>query len=283
MRYTDFMYDGRTLSDLHFIICTFNHSDGAENVGIGSEITFNKVSRGGGRKFGLAGTSYGTCITATFDICRDPCHYEADEMEVTQNELRVLTRWLNRRRFLSCTFLIDDDDESYSDAITYYASFNIERIMVNDKLCGLRLKMETDAPYGYGDPQTKTMKFTGVEVSGYSRTQIVVDTSDEIGDLFPEVKITCTTGGTLKLKNKTLDCETVIRNCSAGEVITLHGDSQIIETSKAAHKVCNDFNWEFFRIGNTLLDREENRQNEICASLPCTVVISYRPIIKDAP
>jgi len=61
--------------------------------------------------------------------------------------------------------------------------------------------------------------------------------------------------------------------------ITLDGDTHIITTTYTSHDVCNDFNYEFFRIGNTI----NNRNNRISVSLPCNVVIKYTPIIKDTP
>ena len=51
----------------------------------------------------------------------------------------------------------------------------------------------------------------------------------------------------------------------------------IVGTSISGHDIANDFNYDFFRIGNTANDRE----NEITASAPCTVYLKYRPILKD--
>ena len=51
----------------------------------------------------------------------------------------------------------------------------------------------------------------------------------------------------------------------------------IISTSRASHDIPNDFNYEFFCFGNTI----DERENQITASIPCTVSLRYRPIRKD--
>jgi len=69
-----------------------------------------------------------------------------------------------------------------------------------------------------------------------------------------------------------------IKNCVVGEVITIDGNAKIISTSKDAHKATlhNDFNFEFFKIGNTI----DNKSNHIYSTLPCKCVLRYKPIIK---
>lgn len=91
--------------------------------------------------------------------------------------------------------------------------------------------------------------------------------------------ITCNANGDLSIYNELENCTMVIKNCSVGEVISIDGESQTIKTSSDSHDICNDFNYEFFRIGNTI----DNRSNRISVSKPCQVVIKYTPIIKDTP
>ena len=71
----------------------------------------------------------------------------------------------------------------------------------------------------------------------------------------------------------------VINHCASGEVITIHGDEQIIESSVDGHALYNDFNFQFFQIGNTY----ENRKNTISTNIPCVVEIRYKPTIFSAP
>lgn len=274
MRAIDFEYDNQYLSDYGFIICDFNFSSGANEVDAGSTITFNKISRHSGKRYGLSSTQYDECITTSFDICKNPDIYDPEDMEISNDEYRDIMRWLNRREFLKFQVIDDGNDNFERDTCYYNASFNVNKIKINEKLCGMRLTMETDKPFGYGQEQSVSWTFSDSNVS-----KILSDISDEIGYTYPTVIITINRNGDLSLYNELENCTTVIKNCKVGEVITLNGDTQIITTTYAGHDICNDFNFEFFRIGNTI----NNRNNRISVSLPCNVVIKYTPIIKDTP
>ena len=274
MRAIDFEYDNRYLSDYGFIICDFNFGSGANEIDAGSTITFNKISRHSGKKYSLSSTQYDECITTSFDICKNPDIYDPEDMEISNDEYRDIMRWLNRREFLKFQVIDDGNDNFERDTCYYNASFNIDKIKINEKLYGMRLKMETDKPFGYGQEQSVSWTFSDSNVS-----KILSDISDEIGYIYPTVIITINRNGDLSLYNELENCTTVIKNCKVGEVITLDGDTHIITTTYISHDVCNEFNYEFFRIGNTI----NNRNNRISVSLPCNVVIKYTPIIKDTP
>lgn len=274
MRAIDFEYDNRYLSDYGFIICDFNFGSGANEIDAGSTITFNKISRHSGKKYSLSSTQYDECITTSFDICKNPDIYDPEDMEISNDEYRDIMRWLNRREFLKFQVIDDGNDNFERDTCYYNASFNIDKIKINEKLYGMRLKMETDKPFGYGQEQSVSWTFSDSNVS-----KILSDISDEIGYIYPTVIITINRNGDLSLYNELENCTTVIKNCKVGEVITLDGDTHIITTTYISHDVCNDFNYEFFRIGNTI----NNRNNRISVSLPCNVVIKYTPTIKDTP
>ena len=269
----DFSYDNIYLSDFGMIICSFDGTSGSETVSAGSKITFNKVSMDKGKTYSLTGTQYDECIQATFTIAKNPCkHNDNDQMKITNDEYRDLMRWLNRKEFLR--FQIFDEDEEFRDACYFNASFNIDKVLIGGKLYGLTLTMETDKPFGYGEEQ----KFT-YTINDTSKNYILYDVSDEIGYIYPNVTIKCMSDGDLTITNETEDCIVTIKNCSVGEVITMNGKAQIITSSYNSHAIYDDFNFEFFKIGNSF----DNRENVITASLPCMLEIIYEPIIKDIP
>ena len=269
----DFEYDGQYLSDYGFIICHFDYSSGATTADAGSKITFNKVARSNGKQFSLTSAKYDECVQTTFDICKNPDLYENyDDRQITNDEYRDLMRWLNRREFLK--FQVFDEDEGERDTCYYNVSFNVEKIKIAEKLFGLRLTMESDKPFGYGQEQSVSWTF-----ADSSTTRILSDISDEIGFLYPDMTITCNANGDLSIYNELENCTMTIKNCSVGEVITINGATQIISTTYSSHDIANDFNYEFFRIGNTI----DNRNNRISVSKPCNMVIRYTPIIKDTP
>lgn len=265
----DFEYDGKKLSDLGFIICNFDGSSDFDTSDLGSKIQFNTVSRHRGKIYSLIGAQYDECITATIDICKDPSLYS--DLQITDDELRGLVRWLNRPEFLKFRLIYDDSDKT---PCYYDASFNIEKVMVNGNLYGLELSMETNRPFGYGDEVIEFFDITDV-----GETFSISDTSDEIGYIYPSLEITCNEAGDLTLSNSTTGSNMVLKNVSVGEVISVKGAEQIISSSLSGHKIYDDFNFDFFTIGNSY----SNRENVLKCSLKCSLKISYAPIIKDSP
>lgn len=265
----DFEYDGRCLSDYGFIICDFDGSSGANIVSAGSTITFNTVSHNQGKIHSLTSTQFDERIQATFDICKDPDQF--DDTSISDDEYRLLTRWLNRREFLR--FRVINEDPRFTTRY-YNGSFNISKIKIREILYGLRLTLETDKPFAYGVEQAFYWDITNI----YEQN-VINDLSDDVGSVYAKVKVVCLEDGDLTLTNSFENRKTIIRNCTSGEVITLDGNTHIITTTDSTHDICNDFNYNFFRIGNT----SDSRKNTITTSLKCTLEIKYFPIIKDTP
>ncbi len=263
MRATDFIYDGKKLSDFGFMIGTIDESSGSETVEVGSQITFDTSSHHNGTDWYLTSSHYDDCITFEISICKIPCKNE--DMEITIAEFRELVRWLNRKQFLLFSFVSDT-------SIWHYASFNVQKREVDGKLYGLVLSTTTNAPFGFADEVTQTLT-----ISSANGSATFTDESDEIGLVYPKTVITCKSAGNLKITNDMMQSPFLVNNCSSGETITLSGKTLIITTSDSNHSVCDDFNFEFFQIGNSY----DNRVNTITSSLPCTIQITYRPIIKE--
>ena len=267
----DFEYDGKLLSDYGFVVCKFN-SDSLGNADTGSEITFETASAHAGKIRYAVGSEYKDCLTTTFQICKNPKLYADDEMNIMTEEFRELSRWLNRRDFL--WFHAFDWCNPEVSRPWVRASFSLTRIDYGMETVGVELKMVTDSPFGYGDPIEKEIVF-----SSGSMEQTFYDKSDEIGETYPELTIVCKGAGKLTLTDDITGCSFEVENCENGETITLSGDTMMIDTDSAAHKetIANDFNYDFFRFGNTL----DNRLNTFTASLPCKVTLRYRPSLKD--
>lgn len=267
----DFQYDGKKLSDFGFVICDFNWSTGTSIIDIGSKITFNKIPMNMGKNHSLVSAKYEECIQTTFDICKNPDVYDYKDMVITADEYKNIIRWLNRREFLK--FNVIDDTRKKTETCYYNASFNVSKIMIGGVIYGIQLAMETDKPFGYGDVQVFLHNFTST-AAPYS----IEDSSDEIGLIYPDIKITCRSDGDLQIRNESTGCTCFIKNCKTGEVITMYGESGIILTSYNSHDICDDFNYTFLNIGNTI----DDRNNTISVSIPCDIEIRYCPIIKDS-
>ena len=266
----DFFYDNQYLSDYGFIIGYITSSNKGKSVAEGVKLTFNKMLKNSGKLHTLASVKYDTCYTTTFEICKNPHIYKGKEMVISSDEFRDIMRWLNRREYLPFYFVPDsgDDTEKY-----YNASFNLQKIYVGKNLIGISLTMETDSPVGYG--QTQTYRYT---VTDQKKEFLLSDVSDEIGCIYPDLKIVIDRPGDLTISNTTFNTTTIIKNCKVDETITMKGDTLIIQTDSDEHKqtLTKDFNGEFLKIGNTI----KSRQNRITFSLPCKVELTYTPSIK---
>lgn len=268
----DFKYVGKYLSDFGFIICQFDAPDGVNVASSGSTITFNTISQRNGTYWGLVSRKYEECIQTTFDICKSPDLY--DDLRITPEEYRDLTQWLCRENFAQLYFIDDIDFDTYYEKYYYDAVFNMDKIYLHDVLYGIRLTMQTNRPFAYGETITETIEVT--ETTKYNIFNIINE-SDEIGVIYPSMKITVKEDGDIYISNLNDSNTLKINNCVEGEVITINYPE--IQTSKGSHNIANDFNYNFLR----LIRRYNGKDNEIefgsdCTA--CTVKISYNPIRK---
>lgn len=261
MKAYDFEFDGLRLSDKGFVICKFD-SSGVETIENGSVITFNTVSTMRGVKHELTSVEYADCLTATFQICKNLCLDKNEEISL--EDMRDIMRWLNRKGFHKFKLL----DNEYT-GIYFEASFNVKKIEVGGRLCGFELEMFTNRPFAVHEPVTV---FINNEIANEIKS--VYSKSDDEGYVYPNMEITIAESGDLEIYSVREDRTMVIRNCVAGEVITVN--YPIISSSLSSHKIQNDFNWRFFRIASSF----KNRLNEINISIPCTIKMTYSPVVK---
>lgn len=268
----DFEYDGHLLSDFGFMICHFDASRGVTTTESGSEISFETAPVHSGKRNIAVGTNYENCLSTTFQICKNPKMFDDDEMVITTEEFRILSRWLNRREFL----WFHSFDWCNPEVIHpwFRASFKLSKIEFANENVGVELEITTDAPFGYGQEIVKTFNFTDGNLA-----QTFEDKNDEIGETYPQLTVVCGEAGTWTLSDDITGCFCEVQNCLTGETLTFSGDSMVIDTDSVTHinTLANDFNYDFFRFANTY----ENRLNTFTATMPCTVELRYRPIWKD--
>lgn len=135
----DFEYDGRMLSDFGFMICNITTNSGVETVSAGSNITWNTVTSNTTSKRRISSTQYDEVFSTTFEICKTLCdRSDNDTNYIQEQELREITMWLNRKKYLRFTPVFDDYE--YSN-IHYYGSFNIQFIKYGGRIIGLSLTL----------------------------------------------------------------------------------------------------------------------------------------------
>ena len=264
MRALDFEFDELLLSNFGCIICTFDNP-GMQQVSLGSNISFNSVSVNSGKINYLTSTKYDECLSTSFDICKKELKDDKTPEFFTMAEQRTITRWLNRREFLPLKII----DDEYAD-LFFEGSFNIERYDIGGNTIGFHLTFYSNKPFA------QHSVITTAQTVAQNGTVTVVDESDELGYIYPEIIITCRSAGNLRIVNSMDQRETVVNNVANGEVITMK--NLVISTSESSHEsnLPNDFNFVFPRISNTY----SNRTNVFAFNLPCTVTIKYNPIWK---
>lgn len=235
----DFIFDGRQLSDFGYI-AVFEGSQDDIDVSVMqyedvkaalSDISY-KVSH-----------SYEDNLTSTFLIMKNPCEYYDEDSYLTNDEISEMTKWLARKQY-KWFRLIDEED---NDEIWYKAQFQVKKEYAADKVVGLKLTVNTNAPYGF------TREFVNkyeVRTDNPAVRKIIV-TSDEEGQIFPDVKITNNSAQdfSLAIEFNGQTIETKIDNCSADEVITIGGETLQISSS-IDHDFTTDFNYAFPCINN---------------------------------
>lgn len=261
MKAYDFEYDGIALHNFGYIICEFD-GNGDNTVSNGSEITFNTFKSIHNAADELSSAEYENAIEATFQICRDDCLNQAPEMPVS--DIRELSKWLNRKKFLKFKIL----DEEYKN-LYFEASFNISRIEIGGVTYGLELEMITNRPYAREEPVAIVLNTTE-----NNQQHNFVAKSDEEGFIYPSTTIEVLQDGDLIIYTEPENRTTLIKNCKQGETLTLN--YPIIQSSLDSHKIMDDFNWTFPRISNSY----RNNMNEFIVSIPCNITMWYSPIAK---
>lgn len=263
----DFYFDGHTLSEFGFMVCSFDRGSGAENISNGSNISFQTVPVNNGKLHINTSYSYGECLTATFSICKNPCGFDGDQnaLYLTTEEIRDMSKWLNREK--NCEFrLLRDGYEN----IYYKGSFvNIELVKLGLDIIGMTLTFQSNRPFGLMDRVSKSYR-----VTSSANTIEVLNESDVIGTQRIRMEVTCSQSGDLDILNQTTGKHTIVKACSNGEKIVI--DYPTLESSVSTHKVYNGFNFVFPEIVNSV----DNKRNTFSFSIPCSVVVSYEPIVK---
>lgn len=260
----NFTYDGTALSSLGYVVCSF---DNGGDRAVGSKISFSTVATNKGAKYLLADYKYDECLTTTLYICKNPCNVSSQSsLKLTPSDISSLSRWLNKKSFRPMIF----DATNWTDII-FEASFNISAVEIGGDIYGLELEMVTNKPFAMKSAVTKTLSFTSA-----NQTLTFTDDSDEIGFIYPtSCEVTCGASGTLTLTNTVENRATTVTNCSSGEKITFTYPT--LSTNNASHTtLVENFNFIFPRVANTAA----SKTNSITASMACTVVIVYNPIVK---
>lgn len=248
----DFSYHEEKLSDYGCIVAGIDTLP-KDSVQIGTDISFDTIRTRQNYANKIINADYKDVITATFDICKNPCLYSSDsEMAFTASEISHFMRWLNQKCYYKFKPIYEKG--IYSDLYFYGTFTSISAIVINGKIIGFTLTFTSNSPFGYVDDK----EFT-VSLKTANGNFLFYDDSDEIGNLYPYFfQVECLANGKLIISNDRDSKKTVIDNCVNNEVITMDCQNKIIQSSKSHTTLFNDFNYNYPRIINDL----ESRRNQ---------------------
>ena len=272
MYLTDFVFDDVKLSMLGYIVGSAVTSNN-ESASAGSKLELNTVLNRSNHINQIITSSYNEPITVTFDIIKYACNLNAYDT-VEDTEIPFMMKWLNRTQY--CKFQPIYDDLSLSNIFFMGTFTEIQTIQIGGHVIGFTLTFTANAPYGFAD-------YDDIELD-YNVTDSLFeyhDNSDDYGyHYLDKVVITVKEdqevhfGSLLKSDDRLI--RTVIKNCVAGEIITLDGIHKIISSSKKHPTLYKDFNYRFPFFTKT----NESDVNQIHSMHPIHVKITYKPIKK---
>ena len=264
MQSKTFTYDGVSLADMGYIVCKFD-GGGASLDGIktDSQRDWDNISVMWGKFMPWTVSTFGDRLEMEFSIMKEPCG--DNSLLITPAEMVQLKRWLSRPVAKVLRF----PEEPGFENIYYEGSFNVEEVWLNTEgRYGANLTFTCNAPAGFYD-------FEPIEGTLDTDGELVIkDISDEVGWIYPTLKVTVHADGDLRLFNSYDARSTLVKNCKAGEVITFYNSQQI--TSSRSRSIGDDFNFRFLRIYNDYL----NNENIITTNLPISYEFTYKPIAK---
>lgn len=255
----DFVFDGLPLSDFSYIIV---HDGVLDETAPVSTMEFTPVKSARSDTNHKVATPYEDTYHVDISIMKNPC--QDWDLDLTNDDISEMSKWLCRKDWKWFRWV----DEIGQDEIWYEVQITMDKIQFGNSVIGLVLHVNANRPYGL------TREFNQTFLPGDSQ---VIVRSDEEGYIYPDMTITVEEAGNVSITNQYEDRTMLIKNCRAGEVLTIYGgDNQQIKTNMDTHDLSDDFNYKFFRLCNRYYDY----RNNITLTGNATCKITYRGIRK---
>lgn len=259
------------LSDFDCVLCRINVNSGLRDVNIGCDLTFTTVKNNNLSVHSKTSSIYENVYTTTFEIMKNPCNKNVDNLYMTIDESRHIVKWLNQK---TDNKFVPIDNKNTSSMVMYFGTMkNVTEIMWADKIVGLSVTFNSNAPYGFGDEI-----ITSAIIANPGETFEIYGDGDEIGTIYPQVKIRIFADGDLSLINSATHKEVIVRNCFNGETLYMDSGYEVIWSDDTRHSTLyNDFEYDYLEIDNSDLN---GTKNVFTVSLPCEITVRYLPIRK---
>lgn len=255
---SDFIFDGASLSSKNLMICCINGNTPSKS---GGDITFTTVRTPYSNRSQFYTSKYEEVLSFTFQIGKNECDSDIDYF--TQSEQSALKLWLKRSDGYHWLKFVQEGFD-----VWFHAQFNLQPEYLFGHVIGYNCTVVTDSPYGYSGTYTRS---TTLSPGEYYDIQ---NQSDNLGVIYPRVRITANGSGTVKLET---DCSgsietTVINAVHSGDIITLDGEYDYTE----GVRYLDFFNFVFPKISRTYSQDYTRIANT--GTVPVSLLITYREI-----
>lgn len=262
MNATDFKYDGISLSSFNFVIANLSGKIKTNEVVTDSQRVFNQISLQQGRYNPFVSIVYKQALVMEWQICKNPCLYDGDDIYITTDEIRQLKRWLCKPH--ACTLEFEDDD--FKD-IHWEGTFNLEEVFFGDIRLGATLTFTANRPYAVGETYRQTGTVNASEPFN------VENVSDEYEYLYPNLTIKCLEAGDLIISTNWEQRKFIVNNVSVGETLNF---TPLLTCSSNYKHLAKDFNYHFVRLWRNY----DTTTNELTSSLNIEYDLFYEPCVK---
>lgn len=278
---TNAEYNGVSLKDIGFIIASFDGmSSGVMDVG--ANIVWNTSKAINNNRWHSHGRHYEDPLTTKFQIVKYDCSSGQSEA-ISSYEQAYLKRILEDvDTYKPLRFFADGFEDIY-----YMCTLQVNWYNIGSEIYGAEITVTCNASHGFSPIQQ--FEF---DVAKNGTFQIY-DDSDKIGISTPDlIEIQAVSAGDIIVKN---DLESLysmeernmtIKNCSAGEVLVIRGDTLQITSDNIAHtSLAEDYNAEPIKLVNydkysTINNKELVEQTRLNTftnlGVPIKINVAYR-------
>lgn len=252
-----FTFAGTTLSDEYFI-CTFESPSTTYESSIKRSTNTSDITPYRSTTF-LYGSQYQDVMKFNVSLTKP------DKSIFSPSEVDSLVNWLLGPMTYQDFTVLDFDGEKYHENIIYHAfCTGYDTFRVGTAINGMIFSFECDAPYGYAPTETTNFSSTT------STTIKINNTSDELVDYYPLIKIKSNATGKITLKTDKYPSEVMELQVLQNQELAIDNESGTITDNMELFSFEDDFNltWIHLAPGENTITITGN----VTGSIECTYI-----------
>lgn len=259
-----FIYDNISCENYYLEICDFESGNGLIKTSGGSAVEIKSAKPLGNDRWLNYDNQYNEPLKFTIHVMK------TDHQPIPLMDQSFIGEWLLRRDTTYRPFQFDCPE--YGDILFYAKVESINEISIGGVVYGIEINFVTNAPYGFSPVLHKTW-----QVTSPSQTFTFLNSSEEVGYLYPNMKITINEDCDFSITNNKDNKPFKINGCKAGEIITIDGQYRVYPvTTLDTHDLSKSFNYHWFRFVKNFNDNT----NKITVNGKAIIELDYQFIRK---